>query len=148
MTRADELLAAVRGFVADTACHPVDQWDRSDDSARRGFSSKLVSLGLTGALVPTEYGGAGLGVVDLAPAWRVLSRGWISLTGAVNPTGLATALLVRHGTDSQRERWLPRIARGECVASFSITEPQAGSDIGRIETSARPLDGGGLVLDG
>jgi alkylation response protein AidB-like acyl-CoA dehydrogenase len=76
------------------------------------------------------------------PIWRALSRGWISLTGAVNPTGLATALLVRHGTDAQRERWLPGIASGEVLASFSITEPQAGSDLKRIETTAAPADPG------
>src|SRR4051794_766773 len=99
-------------------------------------------------MVPREYGGRGLGVAELVPAWRALSHGWISLTGAVNPTGLATALLVRHGSDAQRERWLPGIAGGDVLASFSITEPQAGSDIGRIETSARAREGGGLVLDG
>ena len=69
-------------------------------------------------------------MAELAPVWRTLSHGWISLTGAINPTGLATALLVRHGTDAQRERWLPAIARGDVLASFSITEPQAGSDLG------------------
>src|SRR3712207_1309275 len=95
-----------------------------------------------------SYGGLGLGVADLVPSWRALSQGWISLTGAVNPTGLAIALLLRHGNDEQRERWLPRFARGEALASFSITEPQAGSDLARLETSARWLDGGGLVLDG
>ena len=81
------------------------------------------------------------------PVWRALSRGWISLTGAVNPTCLATALLVRHGTDAQRERWLPGIASGEVLASFSITEPQAGSDLKRLETTAAPADPG-FVLDG
>jgi len=143
----DELRAAVRRFVEETVLPQVDAWDRADDLPDAALR-KLVGLGLTGALVPEAYGGPGLGVADLAPAWRALSQGWISLTGAVNPTGLATALLVRHGTDAQRERWLPGIARGEVLASFSITEPQAGSDIGRIETSARPRDGGGLILDG
>ncbi len=109
--------------------------------------AELARLGVAGALVPSAYGGPGLGVADLVPVWRTLSHGWISLTGAVNPTGLATALLVRHGTDAQRERWLPGIARGAVLASFSITEPQAGSDLGRIETSARP-GARGLVLDG
>src|SRR3954447_18985585 len=143
----DELRAAVRRFVEETVLPQVDAWDRADelpDAALR----KLVGLGLTGALVPEAYGGPGLGVADLAPAWRALSQGWNSLTGAVNPTGLATALLVRHGSKAQRSRWLPAIARGEALASFSIPEPQAGSDIGRIETSARRLDGGGLILDG
>jgi alkylation response protein AidB-like acyl-CoA dehydrogenase len=145
--RPDELRAAVEDFVEQTVLPQVAEWDRADalpDSALE----RLVEIGLTGALVPAEHGGAGMGVADLAPAWRALSHGWISLTGAVNPTGLATALLVRHGTGAQRERWLPAIARGECLASFSITEPQAGSDLGRIETSARPHPDGGLVLDG
>jgi alkylation response protein AidB-like acyl-CoA dehydrogenase len=99
-------------------------------------------------MVPPEHGGAGLTVAELVPVWRTLSQGWISLTGAVNPSGLATALLVRHGTDPQRERWLPLLAEGHAVAAFSITEPQAGSDLKRIETTATALDGGGLVLDG
>jgi alkylation response protein AidB-like acyl-CoA dehydrogenase len=143
----DELHAAVRRFVDETVLPQVDEWDRADalpDQAIEG----LAGLGLTGALVPAEYGGQGFGVRDLVPAWRALSQGWISLTGAVNPTGLATALLVRHGTDAQRRRWLPPIAAGDALASFSITEPQAGSDLGRIEMAARRRDGGGLVLDG
>ena len=143
----DELSAAVRRFVEETVLPHVDDWDRRDDLPDSALR-RLVELGLPGAMVPAEYGGRGLAVAELVPAWRALSHGWISLTGAVNPTGLATALLVRHGTEDQRRRWLPAIARGEALASFSITEPQAGSDLGRIETSARPRDGGGLVLDG
>jgi alkylation response protein AidB-like acyl-CoA dehydrogenase len=143
MTLVDE----VERFVSEVVAPSVDEWDRGDDLPGE-VVGQLVRLGLTGALVPVAYGGPGLGVADLVPAWRALSRGWISLTGAVNPTCLAVTLLVRHGSESQRSRWLPPIARGQCVASFSITEPQAGSDIGRIETSARPRGGGGLVLDG
>jgi alkylation response protein AidB-like acyl-CoA dehydrogenase len=140
------LVEEVERFVRDVVQPSVDEWDRADDLPDE-VVTQLVQLGLTGALVPTRYGGPGLGVSELVPAWRALSRGWISLTGAVNPTCLAVTLLVRHGTQAQRERWLPPIARGECVASFSITEPQAGSDIGRIETSAsRAAEG--LVLEG
>jgi alkylation response protein AidB-like acyl-CoA dehydrogenase len=144
---AEELHAAVRRFVDDVVLPSVAEWDRADDLPRAALD-RVVGLGLTGGLVPESYGGRGLGVSDLAPVWRTLSQGWISLTGAVNPTGLATTLLVRHGTEEQRQRWLPGIARGEVLASFSITEPQAGSDLTLIETSARPLDEGGLVLDG
>jgi alkylation response protein AidB-like acyl-CoA dehydrogenase len=142
-----DLRAAVERFVETTVLPQVHEWDRADSLPDSALAT-IVELGVTGALVPAEHGGPGLGVADLVPIWRSLSQGWISLTGAVNPTGLATALLVRNGTDDQRERWLPAIARGECLASFSITEPQAGSDLGRIETSVRALDGGGLVLDG
>ena len=143
----DALHAAVRRFVDDEVLPRVAEWDRADALPDDALD-RLVQLGLTAALVPERYGGLGLGVADLVPAWRALSQGWISLTGAVNPTGLATTLLVRHGTEEQRERWLPAIANGDVLASFSITETQAGSDLRRLETSARPLAGGGLVLDG
>ena len=143
----DQLHASVRAFVDEVVLPGVAGWDRADELPD-GVLARLVDLGLTGALVPSRYGGAGLGVGDLWPAWRVLSQGWISLTGAINPTNLATTLLVRHGTEAQRARWLPGIASGAILASFSITEPQAGSDLQRIETGARRADGGGLVLDG
>ncbi|MDX6703650.1 MAG: hypothetical protein QOF26_3876 [Baekduia sp.] len=141
------LHAAVRAFVDAVVLPEVAAWDEQDELPGPVLR-RLVDLGLTGALVPRAYGGPGLGVADLVPAWRTLSQGWISLTGAINPTGLATTLLVRNGTDAQRERWLPGIARGEILASFSITEPQAGSDLGRLEATARRREGGGLVLDG
>ena len=143
----DELHAAVRRFVDDTVLPSVEEWDSADALPTSAIDA-LVGSGVTGAMVPTPYGGAGFGVADLVPVWRTLSQGWISLTGAVNPTGLATALLVRHGTNKQRDRWLPGIAAGDVLASFSITEPQAGSDLGRIEMAARRRDGGGLVLNG
>lgn len=145
--RAADLHAAVAAFVEDVVLPGVADWDR-DDVIPDDVARRLDALGLTGALVPAEHGGAGITVSELVPVWRTLSRGWISLTGAVNPSGLATTLLVRHGTDEQRARWLPGLADGSVLASFSITEPQAGSDLKRIETSARPLAGGGWVVDG
>lgn len=142
-----DLADATRRFVAEEVLPEVAAWDRDDELPQPALD-RLVELGITGALVPVEHGGPGLGVADLVPVWRTLSQGWISLTGAVNPTGLATALLVRHGTDAQRARWLPPIAAGDVLASFSITEPQAGSDLKRLETTARAHPDGGLVLDG
>ena len=143
----DDLHAVIRTFVDETVLPQVEDCD-ADDALPGWVLGRLVELGVTGAMVPTEHGGRGYGVADLVPTWRTLSQGWISLTGAVNPTGLATALLVRHGTDEQRDRWLPGIASGEVLCSFSITEPQAGSDLQRLETSATFVDGGGLKLDG
>ena len=141
------LLSAVREFVSAEVLPNVATWDRDDVLPDSAFD-RLIGLGLMGAMVPPEYGGPGLKVIDLVPVWRTLSQGWISLTGAVNPSGLATALLVRHGTDEQRERWLRPLAGGELFAAFSITEPQAGSDLKRIETSARARAQGGLILNG
>jgi alkylation response protein AidB-like acyl-CoA dehydrogenase len=143
----DELMAEVTAFVAEDVLPNVATWDREDRIPDYVFD-RLLELGLMGAMVPPEYGGHGFKVIDLVPVWRTLSQGWISLTGAVNPSGLATALLVRHGTEEQRRRWLPGLASGDVVAAFSITEPQAGSDLKRIETHATQLPGGGLRLDG
>jgi alkylation response protein AidB-like acyl-CoA dehydrogenase len=144
---ADALLSAVRTFVAEEVLPNVAGWDR-DDALPDEVFDRLMGLGLMGAMVPSEFGGPGLSVAELVPVWRTLSQGWISLTGAVNPSGLATALLIRHGTQGQRERWLPALAAGELFAAFSITEPQAGSDLKRIEMRARPRQTGGFVLDG
>jgi alkylation response protein AidB-like acyl-CoA dehydrogenase len=146
-TDPDALLAAVREFVSEEVLPNVATWDREDRTPDEVFEY-LLELGLMGAQVPKEYGGVGFSVLDMVPVWRTLSQGWISLTGAVNPSGLATALLVRHGTEEQRRRWLPPLARGEIFAAFSITEPQAGSDLKRLETHASPRPGGGLMLDG
>jgi alkylation response protein AidB-like acyl-CoA dehydrogenase len=143
------LQAATEELVSSVVLPQVTQWDR-DDVLPHAVLERLVELGIPGAMVPQQYGGAGRPVAELVPVWRVLSQGWISITGAVNPTGLATALLVRSGSEAQRERWLPRLASGELLASFSITEPGAGSDIKRLRTTAaRRTDGGpGWVLDG
>ncbi len=144
---ADALLAAVREFVADEVLPNVADWDR-DDVLPESAMRRLMDLGLMGAMVPRRYGGRGFTVQELMPVWRTLSQGWISLAGAVNPSGLATTLLVDHGTEEQRERWLPPLAAGDIFAAFSITEPQAGSDLRRLETHARARPGAGLILDG
>ncbi len=143
----EALLTAVREFVSADVLPNVADWDRDDRLPDAAFD-RLFELGLPGAMVPAEYGGAGFSVLELVPVWRTLSQGWISLTGAVNPSGLATALLVRHGSEAQRRRWLPQLGGGEIFAAFSITEPQAGSDLKRIETEAVRRDGGGLTLSG
>ncbi|WP_158276725.1 MULTISPECIES: acyl-CoA dehydrogenase family protein [Solirubrobacterales] len=137
---------AVGAFVDEVVLPHVADWDRDDVLPDTAWE-QLVALGVPGALVPVEHGGAGRTVASMVPVWRTLSQGWISLTGAVNPTGLATALLVRDGTPAQRERWLPRFADGTAHAAFSITEPQAGSDLARLETTATP-ERDGLTLRG
>lgn len=144
---ASALHTATKHLLDEEILPNVAAWDR-DDVLPAETLDRIVTLGVSGALVPVQHGGQGLGVADLVHVWRTLSQGWISITGAVNPTGLATTLLVRHGSAEQQARWLPRIASGDVLASFSITEPQAGSDLKRLEASATRHADGGLVLDG
>ncbi len=138
------MVDAVRRLVEDVVLPSVERWDR-EDVLPEEVLERLGELGVPGALVPARYGGRELPVGAMVGVWRTLAQGWISLTGAVNTTGLATALLVRYGTEEQRARWLPAIAAGEVWASFSITEPGAGSDLRRIETWVEPSDGGLIV---
>ncbi len=138
------MLSACRDLVRDEVAPHVREWDR-DDVLPAAILDRVAEIGVPGALVPARYGGRELTVADLVEVFRTLAQGWISLTGAVNTTHLGTALLLRYGTEAQRERWLPGIAAGEIWSSFSITEPQAGSDLRRLETSVEAADAGLMI---
>jgi alkylation response protein AidB-like acyl-CoA dehydrogenase len=144
LSDAAAMVDAVRRLVDEVVLPSVERWDH-EDVLPAEVLERLGELEVPGALVPTRYGGRELRVSAMVDVWRVLAQGWISLAGAVNTTALATELLVRYGTDEQRARWLPGIATGEVWASFSITEPGAGSDLRRIETWVEPVDGGLLI---
>src|SRR5437867_12331582 len=96
----------------------------------------MKELGLFGLTVPEEYGGAGLDLMTYALAGVELSRGWMSLSGILNTHFMAVYLLKRHGTDDQKQRWLPRMATGELRAALSMSEPGAGSDVQSIQCRA------------
>jgi alkylation response protein AidB-like acyl-CoA dehydrogenase len=94
------------------------------------------NLGLFGATIPVEYGGLGLDVTTYARIVEELARGWMSLSGVLN-THLMVAYLIRvHGTEEQRQHYLPAMARGDHRGAFCLTEPHAGSDAQRIRTTA------------
>jgi acyl-CoA dehydrogenase len=151
MTEFDELLGVLRDFIRREVMPAEAGIDETDEIPAR-LIAQAKEMGLYGYALPVEYGGLGLSVsqqvlvtIELgytSPAFR-------SLFGTNN--GIAGQVLVLAGTDDQRKRWLPRLASGEVVASFALTEPDAGSDPSRLVTSAVPVsgpDGGGWVIDG
>src|SRR6202046_4813540 len=71
-----------------------------------------------------------------------LSRGWISISGIVNTHFIGSYLLMKFGTDEQKQKYLPQMATGELRAAFSLSEPELGSDVAAIKTSAKKLDDG------
>jgi alkylation response protein AidB-like acyl-CoA dehydrogenase len=77
-----------------------------------------------------------------------LSRGWISISGVVNTHFIGSYLLQKYGTEEQKQRWLPRMATGEIRAAFSLSEPELGSDVQAIKTSAKKLDDGAYEING
>src|SRR5207244_4339640 len=109
---------------------------------------KMGELGLLGLLVPEEYGGAGATTVDYALAMEEIS--WADASHSVIVSvnnSLVCEPIVRFGTASQKERYLPGLARGEFVGAYCLSEPSSGSDASNMSTVAR-RDGDGFVLNG
>src|SRR5579875_1989974 len=142
-----ELLDLVRDFVRREVLPAEAGIDESDEIPPR-LIAQAKEMGLYGYALPPEYGGLGLSVrqqVLMAIELGYTTPAFRSLFGTNN--GIAGQVLVQAGTAEQRQEWLPRLASGEVVASFALTEPDAGSDPSRIVTAARP-DGDGWVIDG
>src|SRR5918996_1302571 len=108
---------------------------------------QMKEMGLFGLTVPDEFGGAGMDLMSYALVVSELSRGWMSLSGVLNTHFMGVYLLTRHGTDEQKERWLPRMATGELRAALSMSEPGAGSDVQAIRCRAI-RDGDEYVVTG
>jgi butyryl-CoA dehydrogenase len=141
-----EIVAAIRDWVDREVVPVASELEHADE-----FPAELVAqmreLGLFGVTVPEEYGGLGLGLDTYARIVIELSRGWVTLSGIVNGSFIAGYMLRHHGTDEQRERWLPVLASGEIRASFSMTEAHAGSDVQAIRTTAA-REGDDYVISG
>ena len=140
------IVAAVRRFVDDEV-RPVAAALEHADAYPHALVARMRALGLFGALVPAEYGGLGLDVTTYARIIEELCRGWMSLAGVVNSHTMATLIVLHHGTEEQRRRFLPRYASGEARGGLCLTEPHAGSDVQAIRTTAR-REGDHYVLDG
>ena len=109
---------------------------------------KLAGLGFLGALVAPEYGGAGLDYVSYALIVEELNRGDASVgIGMWAHNSLGTNHIAMHGSRAQKDRYLPRLASGEILAAWGLTEPNAGSDAAALRTRAEARDGG-FVLNG
>jgi alkylation response protein AidB-like acyl-CoA dehydrogenase len=142
-----EIQALTREVVAAEIEPNAAAWDREHRFPRELFA-RLAELGLMGVCVPEEYGGAGADFVSYVLVLEELSRGdaGVGVTVAVH-TSAVTLPLLRFGTEEQRARFVPPLARGEQLGAFCLTEPEAGSDAGALRTRAEP-DGDGWTISG
>src|SRR5262245_34361213 len=140
---ATETEAQLRAQIVDTSRRFVDRevipvaskYEHADEYPAP-LVDRMRELGLFGATIPPEYGGLGLDYTTYAMVVEELCRGWMSLSGVLN-THLMLAFMLRfHGTEEQRQRYLPAMAPGEHRAALCLTEPHAGSDVQRIRTTA------------
>ncbi|HET9498731.1 MAG TPA: acyl-CoA dehydrogenase family protein [Marmoricola sp.] len=143
----EDIRATVRSFITERVV-PREREIADTDAIPEDIRRAAAEMGLFGYAIPQEYGGLGLDItqdVELALEFGRTSLAFRSMFGTNN--GIAGQVLVGFGTDEQKQQWLPRIASGEVVASFALTEPEAGSDPSGLTTRAR-LEGEEWVIDG
>jgi len=140
-----EIQALTREFARAEIEPNAAQWDRDHHFPRELFG-KLAELGLMGACVPEEYGGAGADFLSYILVLEELSRAdaGVGVTVAVH-TSAATLPILTFGTEEQKSRFVPPLARGEHLGAFALTEAEAGSDAGALRTRAEPSDGGWTI---
>lgn len=131
----EAILEMVRQFVDDQIIPNAEKYDH-EDSYPQPIVDQMQELGLFGVTIPEEYGGMGLDLATYALIVEELSRGWISISGIINTHFIGTYLLMKFGTEEQKAHYLPKMATGEIRASFSLSEPEAGSDVQAIKTTA------------
>lgn len=141
------LVKSMRQFLQrelDPAAEAVEREGKVPESV----VAKLREGGYFGLTIPTQYGGSGLGVVAYCLVQEELAQTHSSFgTLIAGNNGIGSHALVRFGTEEQKATYLPRLASGELVSAFALSEPNAGSDAEAIETTATPRDGG-FVLNG
>jgi len=141
-----ELVDTVRRFVAREVI-PVASDLEHADRYPEAIVEQMKQLGLFGITIPEEYGGLGLDLLTYVGVVEELAYGWMSLSGVVNTHTIAAYLLVHHGCEEQKRRWLPRLATGELRGCLSLSEADAGSDTRNISCRAE-RDGDEYVVNG
>jgi alkylation response protein AidB-like acyl-CoA dehydrogenase len=146
-TEQRDIQAVAREFAAAEIEPHAAEWDREHHFPKEVFG-KLAELGLMGVCVPEEYGGAGADFLSYILVLEELSRAdaGVGVTVGVH-TSAVTLPLLTFGTDEQRARFVPPLARGELIGAFALTETEAGSDAGSLRTKAEP-DGDGWRISG
>ena len=141
------LIEQVRRFVTEK-CIPIEAEVGDNDAVPQSIVDEMKQLGLFGIAVPEEYGGLALDMeTECLVAFELghTSPAFRSVAGT--NIGIGSQALVLFGTDAQKSKWLPGIASGDLIASFALTEPEAGSDAGSLTTKAI-RDGDHYVLNG
>ncbi|NKQ55539.1 acyl-CoA dehydrogenase [Amycolatopsis sp. K13G38] len=141
-----EILSTVRSFV-DKEIIPHAQALEHADTYPADIVEGMKEMGLFGLMIPEDYGGLGESLLTYALVVEEIARGWMSVSGVINTHFIVAYLLRQHGTEAQKQHYLPKMAAGEIRGAFSMSEPDLGSDVAAIKTRAK-RDGDGYVIDG
>jgi alkylation response protein AidB-like acyl-CoA dehydrogenase len=142
-----EILKAVRVFV-DEQIIPVAQQLEHDDEYPTEIVEGLKELGVFGLMIPEEYGGLGESLLTYALCVEEIARGWMSVSGVINTHFIVAYMVMQHGTEEQKQKYLPQMATGEMRGAFSMSEPGLGSDVSAVSTKATKQDDGSYSITG
>ncbi|GAA2890989.1 acyl-CoA dehydrogenase family protein [Pseudonocardia halophobica] len=142
----EEIISTVRTFV-DKEIIPHATALEHEDAYPQDIVDGMKEMGLFGLTIPEEYGGLGESLLTYALVVEQIARGWMSVSGVINTHFIVAYMLMHHGTEEQKQKYLPQMALGETRGAFSMSEPDLGSDVAAIKTRAKQ-DGDDYVIDG
>ena len=142
-----EILKAVRTFVDEQIIPVATELEHADEYPQE-IVDGLKELGIFGLTIPEEYDGLGESLLTYALCVEEIARGWMSVSGVINTHFIVAYMLMRHGTEEQKQKYLPKMATGEVRGAFSMSEPGLGSDVAAIKTKAVKGEDGGYTIDG
>ena len=148
LTQDQEMIRdAVRAFATEQLWPNAARWDKEHHFPKDAHQG-LAALGAYGICVPEELGGAGLDYLTLALVLEEIAAGDGGTSTAISVTNCpVNAILMRYGNDAQKKQWLTKLAQGEMLGAFCLTEPHVGSDASALRTTAR-REGDSYVIDG
>jgi alkylation response protein AidB-like acyl-CoA dehydrogenase len=141
-----QLLATIDRWVEKEVKPIAKEYDHTDRYPTETVE-QMKELGLFGATISQDYGGLGLPAGTYAKIVMRISRDWMAVTGIFNSHLMLALAIEKFGTDPQRQAWLSRLATGEVRGGLALTEPDAGTDLQAIRTTAK-RDGGGYLING
>ena len=142
-----EILKAVRQFVDEKIIPVATELEHADEYPTE-IVEGLKELGIFGLVIPEEYDGLGESLLTYALCVEEIARGWMSVSGVINTHFIVAYMLMQHGTEEQKQKYLPRMATGEVRGAFSMSEPGLGSDVSAISTKATRGDDGDYTING
>lgn len=140
------ILDTVERFLARDVA-PYAQKLEAADEYPEDIVTTMKELGLFGAVIPEEYGGLGLSPSTYAKIIERIARVWMSVSGIINSHLIMAHIVAKMGTEEQKQHFLPRFASGETRGGLALTEPDCGTDLQAVRTSAR-AEGNDYVING
>ncbi|RZL84546.1 MAG: acyl-CoA dehydrogenase [Rhodococcus sp. (in: high G+C Gram-positive bacteria)] len=142
-----QILETVKKFTDDRIIPEAQKLEHADEYPTEIIEG-LKELGVFGLMIPEEYGGLGESLLTYALCVEEIARGWMSVSGVINTHFIVAYMLMQHGTEEQKQKYLPRMATGEMRGAFSMSEPGLGSDVSAVSTKAVRQDDGYYSITG